>query len=68
MDQFHGLRTFGLDFKPLIVRTYRAEIRIVVNQIFLMPQGTVPVVTRETLVLILHAISNGNIRDELFDS
>ena len=68
MDQLHGFRTFGPDFEPLIVRTCRAEIRIVVNQIFTMPQGTVPVVARETLALILLAISDSNIRNELFNS
>ena len=67
MDQLHGFRTFGPDFEPLIVRTCRAEIRIVVNQIFTMPQGTVPVVARETLALILLAISDSDIRNELFD-
>ena len=68
MDQVHGSRTFGPDLEPLIVRTCRAEIRIVVNQIFTMPQETVPVVARETLALILLAISDINIRNKLFDS
>ena len=68
MDQVHDFRTFGPDIEPLIVRTCRAEIRIVVYQIFIMPQGTVPVVTRETLALILLAISDSNMRNQLFYS
>ena len=68
MDQVHGFRTFGPDFEPHIVRTCCTEIRIVVSQIFTMPQGTVPVVARETLALFLLAISDSHIRSELFDS
>ena len=68
MDQVHGFRTFGPDFEPLIARTCRAEIRIVVNQVFNTPQGTVPVVACETLALILLAISDSNILNEFFNS
>ena len=68
MDQVHGFRTFGHDFEPLIVRTCRAEIRIAVNQISTVPQGTVPVVAHETLALMFLAIPDSNIRNQLFDS
>ena len=68
MDQVHGFRTFEADFETSIVRTCLSEIRIVVNQIFNMPQGTVPKVARKTLALILLLISDGNTRNELFDS
>ena len=68
MDQVHVFQTFVPDFEPFIVRTCRAEMRIVVNQIFTMPQGTVPVVAPETLVLIPLPISDSNIRNELIDS
>ena len=68
MDQVHDLRTFGPDFDPFIVRTCPAEIRIVVNQTFTLPQGTFPVAALETLALIFLAISDNNIRNGLFDS
>ena len=67
MGQFHGFRTSRPDSEPLIVRTCRAEIRIVVNWIFTMSQGTVPVVARETSALILLAVSDSDIRNELFN-
>ena len=62
MDQVHVFRTFGPKLEPYTVRTCGAKIRIVVNQIFTKPQGSVPVVARETLALILLAISDSNIR------
>ena len=68
MNQVHGFRTFGPNLESNIVRECRAEIRIVVNQIFTIPPGMVPVVARETLVLILPIISDSDTRNELFDS
>ena len=68
IDQVHGFRTFGPELEIHTVRTCRAEIRIVVNQVFSMSQGTAPVVSRETLGIILLAISDRDIRNELFDS
>ena len=48
MDQVRGFRTFRPDFKTFIVQTFRSEIDIVVNQIFSVSQGTVPIVPLET--------------------
>ena len=43
MNQFHRFQTFGPNLGPYFIRKRCAEIRIVMNQIFAMPQGTVPV-------------------------
>ena len=68
MNQAHDFRRFGPNLEPFIVWICRAEIRLVVNKIFTMLQGTFLLVSRETLVLIFLSISDSDIRNELFDS
>ena len=68
INRFHGFRTFGPNLEPFIVRKFHSEICLVVNQIFTVPQRKVPVVARESLVLILLTISDSDTRNEFFDS